>query len=64
MFLDYPNNPTGVEFISLSKTFNMAGWRIGAVVGHRDVIAAINLLQEHYYVSLPPRSSSGRRSRP
>jgi hypothetical protein len=32
----------------------MAGWRIGAVVGHRDVIAAINLLQEHYYVSLPP----------
>ncbi|MEU1939194.1 aminotransferase class I/II-fold pyridoxal phosphate-dependent enzyme [Streptomyces coeruleorubidus] len=44
----------GVEFISLSKTYNMAGWRIGAVVGHRDVIAAINLLQEHYYVSLPP----------
>jgi aminotransferase len=44
----------GVEFLSLSKTFNMAGWRIGAVVGHRDVIAAINLLQEHYYVSLPP----------
>ncbi|MFJ7045985.1 aminotransferase class I/II-fold pyridoxal phosphate-dependent enzyme [Streptomyces sp. NPDC101112] len=44
----------GVEFISLSKMFNMAGWRIGAVVGNRDVIAAINLLQEHYYVSLPP----------
>lgn len=44
----------GVEFLSLSKTFNMAGWRVGAVVGHRDVIAAINLLQEHYYVSLPP----------
>ncbi|KAB2345168.1 aminotransferase class I/II-fold pyridoxal phosphate-dependent enzyme [Actinomadura rudentiformis] len=44
----------GVEFISLSKTFNMAGWRIGAVVGNRDVIAAIDLIQEHYYVSLPP----------
>jgi L-glutamine---4-(methylsulfanyl)-2-oxobutanoate aminotransferase len=43
----------GVEFISLSKMFNMAGWRIGAVVGNRDVIAAINLIQEHYYVSLP-----------
>ncbi|MFK0259465.1 aminotransferase class I/II-fold pyridoxal phosphate-dependent enzyme [Streptomyces sp. NPDC090445] len=44
----------GVEFISLSKMYNMAGWRIGAVVGNRDVIAAINLIQEHYYVSLPP----------
>ncbi|MFE9534787.1 aminotransferase class I/II-fold pyridoxal phosphate-dependent enzyme [Streptomyces sp. NPDC006691] len=44
----------GVEFISLSKIFNMAGWRIGAVVGHREVIGAINLIQEHYYVSLPP----------
>lgn len=44
----------GVEFISLSKMFNMAGWRIGAVVGNRDVIAAVNLIQEHYYVSLPP----------
>ncbi|MEU2118546.1 aminotransferase class I/II-fold pyridoxal phosphate-dependent enzyme [Streptomyces sp. NPDC016459] len=44
----------GVEFISLSKMFNMAGWRIGAVVGNRDVVAAINLIQEHYYVSLPP----------
>ncbi|MFD9634743.1 aminotransferase class I/II-fold pyridoxal phosphate-dependent enzyme [Streptomyces violascens] len=43
----------GVEFISLSKMFNMAGWRIGAVVGHREVISAINLIQEHYYVSLP-----------
>ncbi|MEU9292158.1 aminotransferase class I/II-fold pyridoxal phosphate-dependent enzyme [Streptomyces sp. NPDC048266] len=44
----------GVEFISLSKMFNMAGWRIGAVVGNPDVVAAINLIQEHYYVSLPP----------
>ncbi|WP_078998489.1 aminotransferase class I/II-fold pyridoxal phosphate-dependent enzyme [Streptomyces sp. WM4235] len=44
----------GVEFISLSKMFNMAGWRIGAVVGNRDVISAVNLIQEHCYVSLPP----------
>ncbi len=43
----------GVEFISLSKMFNMAGWRIGAVVGNRHVVAAIDLIQEHYYVSLP-----------
>jgi LL-diaminopimelate aminotransferase len=31
-----------VEFISMSKTFNMAGWRLGACVGNRDVIG--NLL--------------------
>ncbi|KGX91118.1 diaminopimelate aminotransferase [Pontibacillus halophilus JSM 076056 = DSM 19796] len=30
-----------VEFGSLSKTFNMAGWRIGYVVGNEEVIKAI-----------------------
>ncbi len=28
----------GIEFHSLSKTFNMTGWRIGFAVGNRDVI--------------------------
>jgi LL-diaminopimelate aminotransferase len=27
-----------VEFNSLSKTYNMAGWRVGMAVGNRDVI--------------------------
>ena len=31
----------GVEFHSLSKTFNMTGWRIGFVVGNKDVIAGL-----------------------
>ncbi|WP_022669852.1 LL-diaminopimelate aminotransferase [Hippea alviniae] len=31
----------GIEFHSLSKTFNMTGWRIGFAVGNRDVIAAL-----------------------
>lgn len=31
----------GVEFHSLSKTFNMAGWRIGFACGNKDVIAAL-----------------------
>ncbi|MFN8420796.1 MAG: aminotransferase class I/II-fold pyridoxal phosphate-dependent enzyme [Anaerolineae bacterium] len=31
-----------VEFMSLSKTYNMAGWRLGACVGNREAIA--NLL--------------------
>lgn len=28
----------GIEFHSLSKTYNMTGWRIGFAVGNRDVI--------------------------
>ena len=31
----------GVEFHSLSKTFNMTGWRIGSVVGNESVIAGL-----------------------
>jgi len=31
----------GVEFHSLSKTFNMTGWRIGFVVGNKDIVSAI-----------------------
>ncbi len=30
-----------VEFHSLSKTFNMTGWRIGFVAGNADIIAAL-----------------------
>jgi LL-diaminopimelate aminotransferase len=30
-----------VEFHSLSKTFNMTGWRIGFVCGNRDIVAAL-----------------------
>ncbi|MFZ1803418.1 MAG: LL-diaminopimelate aminotransferase [Nitrospira sp.] len=31
----------GVEFHSLSKTYNMTGWRIGFVVGNMTVLAAL-----------------------
>jgi LL-diaminopimelate aminotransferase len=31
----------GLEFHSLSKTFNMTGWRIGFAVGNKDVIAGL-----------------------
>lgn len=36
-----------IEFHSLSKTFNMAGWRIGFAVGHADVIAALARLKSN-----------------
>ena len=31
----------GIEFHSLSKTFNMTGWRIGFAVGNKNVIAGL-----------------------
>lgn len=37
----------GVEFHSLSKTFNMTGWRIGFVVGNKDVVRAIGKVKSN-----------------
>ena len=31
----------GIEFHSLSKTFNMTGWRIGFAVGHAEIVSAL-----------------------
>ncbi len=31
----------GIEFHSLSKTYNMTGWRLGFAVGHKEVLAAL-----------------------
>lgn len=42
----------GVEMYTLSKTYNMAGWRVGFAVGNPSVIESLNLLQDHLYVSL------------
>lgn len=44
----------GVEIYTLSKTYNMAGWRVGFAVGNKSVIEALELLQDHLYVSLFP----------
>ncbi len=35
----------GVEFHSLSKTYNMTGWRIGFAVGQRDVLAGLGRIK-------------------
>jgi len=44
----------GIEMYTLSKTYNMAGWRVGFAVGNPAIIEAINLIQDHLYVSLFP----------
>ncbi len=52
-FLQTPGaKDIGIEIYTLSKTYNMAGWRVGFAVGNASVIEAINLLQDHLYVSL------------
>ena len=38
----------GVEFHSLSKTYNMTGWRIGCVCGNKDIVAAIAKVKDNY----------------
>lgn len=42
----------GIEIYTFSKTYNMAGWRIGFAVGNESMIEAINVLQDHLYVSM------------
>ena len=37
----------GVELFSMSKSYGMAGWRLGFVVGHAEIVARVNLLQDH-----------------
>lgn len=44
----------GIETYTFSKTFNMAGWRVGFAVGNADMIEAINVIQDHLFVSLFP----------
>ena len=40
-FLETPGaTDVGIEIFSLSKTYNMTGWRAGAVVGNADVVSA------------------------
>lgn len=38
----------GVEFHSLSKNYNMTGWRLGWVCGNKDVVAAIAKVKDNY----------------
>ncbi|MFJ7826345.1 pyridoxal phosphate-dependent aminotransferase [Psychrobacillus sp. NPDC096623] len=44
----------GIEMYTLSKTYNMAGWRVGFAVGNAKMIEAINIIQDHLFVSLFP----------
>lgn len=42
----------GIEMYTMSKAYNMAGWRVAFAVGNPSVIEHLNLIQDHMYVSL------------
>jgi len=37
----------GVEFTTLSKSYNMAGWRVGFCVGNPEIIAALTRIKSY-----------------
>jgi len=43
----------GVEFHSLSKTYNMTGWRIGMVVGNETMIDALKMVKSNLDSGIP-----------
>jgi aminotransferase len=42
----------GVEMFTMSKSYGMAGWRLGFVVGNAEVVERINLLNDHCRVGV------------
>jgi len=54
-FLQTPGaKDVGIELYTFSKTFNMAGWRLAFAAGNADIIEALNILQDHLFVSVFP----------
>lgn len=37
-----------VEFFTMSKSYNMAGWRVGFMVGNRDLVAALARMKSYH----------------
>ncbi len=47
-FLQVPEaKKVGVEFYTLSKSYNMPGWRVGFCVGNKDVIGALTKIKSY-----------------
>jgi len=47
-FLEIPGaKEVGIEFHSLSKTYNMTGWRLGMAVGNREVLSALGKIKSN-----------------
>jgi len=42
----------GVELFSMSKSYGMAGWRLGFAVGNRELVRRIEALQDHAFAGI------------
>jgi len=42
----------GAELFSMSKTYGMAGWRLGFLVGNAEVVARVENLQNHQFAGI------------
>jgi L-glutamine---4-(methylsulfanyl)-2-oxobutanoate aminotransferase len=42
----------GVELFSMSKSYGMAGWRVGFVLGNAEIVERINMLNDHARVGI------------
>jgi len=42
----------GVELFSMSKSYGMAGWRLGFVLGNAELVSRIELLQDHVFAGI------------
>jgi aminotransferase len=42
----------GIELFSLSKSYGMAGWRVGFALGNEEVVARLAWLQEHVFAGI------------
>jgi len=53
-FLSLPEaKEVGVEFFSLSKSFNLTGLRLSYLIGNKDIVDAMKLLQSQYDFGIP-----------
>jgi L-glutamine---4-(methylsulfanyl)-2-oxobutanoate aminotransferase len=42
----------GIELFSMSKSYGMAGWRLGFAVGNAELVARIEQLQDHVFAGI------------
>jgi aminotransferase len=42
----------GIELFSMSKTYGMAGWRLGFMVGNAELVARVENLQNHQFAGI------------
>ena len=54
-----------VEFFTMSKSYNMAGWRIGFMVGNKDLVNALARIKSYhdYGTFTPIQVAVDRRAR-